>query len=322
MKLSLVIPAYNDPEGVGQLLAQVRDLNIFAEVIVIDDASDQRSDPAALGIDPETLPFTLKYHRVRKNRGAGYARNKGLSLCSGTHVLFFDSDDLFTAGFPRLVSRLQGRSFDFCIFKHVDSRVRAAGGYGLLPSDEDRWITAGATGALGTLTVEGAQTLCTVAAYPWNKIYDVDFLRKNAIQCTEIPVHNDIEIHWMGFLHAQTILYSDLVCCEHFVAKGRDRLTNKKVRERFTVTEALTNVHLTFDLAPQTRPFMVPFTSFYVGLFEWIQVQLEPDLQLPFRALAQDFLRSNLSLEQYTKVTDADPALGARINQILKGQRL
>lgn len=322
MKLSLVIPAYNDPEGVGQLLAQVAGLNTFAEVIVIDDASDQRSDPKSLGIDPETLPFTLKYHRVRKNRGAGYARNKGLSLCSGSHVLFFDSDDLFTADFPRLVARLQGASFDFCIFKHVDSRVRAAGGYGLLTSDEDRWNTAGATGALGTLTPEGAQTLCTVAAYPWNKIYDVVFLRKNAIRCTEIPVHNDIEIHWMGFLHAKTILYSDLVCCEHFVAKGRDRLTNKKGRERFTVTAALTNVHLTFDLAPQTRPFMVPFTSFYVGLFEWIQVQLEPDLQLPFRALAQDFLRSNLSLAQYTKVTTADPALGTRINQILKGQRL
>lgn len=322
MKLSLVIPTFNDPDGVGHLLAQVVDLNLFDEVIVIDDASDQRSDPASLGIDPKTLPFALKYHRVRKNRGAGYARNKGLSLCSGSHVLFFDSDDLFTQDFPRLVAQLQGASFDFCIFKHVDSRVRASGGYGMLTSDEARWINAGAIGALGVLTPKGAQILCTVAAYPWNKIYRTDFLRENAIRCTEIPVHNDIEIHWMGFLHAQTILYSDLVCCEHFVAQGGARLTNKRGRERFTVTQALTNVQLAFDHIPKAHPFMVPFTSFYVGLFDWIQAQLDPDLQLPFRALVQDFLHTNLSLAQYTKVTTADPALGARINQILKGQRL
>lgn len=321
MKLSLVIPVFNDPEGVGRLLAQVVTLGLFAEVVVIDDASENRSDPAALGLDPDTLPFALKYHRVRKNRGAGYARNKGLSLCSGSHVIFFDSDDLFTDGFSLLVARLQDRDFDFCIFKHVDSRVRAQGGYGLLPSDEERWENAEARGALGTLPPEAAQILCTVAAYPWNKIYRVDFLRKNNIRCTEIPVHNDIEIHWMGFLHAQTILYSDLICCEHFVAEGQKRLTNRRGRERFAVTEALVAVQKALGTTPQTRSFIVPFTGFYVGLFHWIEAQLVEDLHRPFRELIQDFLRRNLPLEHYIRVVDTDPELGLRINRILKGRR-
>lgn len=321
MKLSLVIPVFNDPEGVGRLLAQVVTLGFFAEVVIVDDASENRSDPAALGLNPATLPFKLKYHRVRKNRGAGYARNKGLSLCSGSHVIFFDSDDLFTDGFTLLVDRLQGREFDFCIFKHVDSRVRAQGGSGLLASDEDRWQDADARGALGTLSAEGAQILCTVAAYPWNKIYRVDFLRENAIRCTEIPVHNDIEIHWMGFLHAQTILYSDLICCEHFVAEGRGRLTNRRGRDRFAVTEALIEVQKALGTNPQTRSFIVPFTGFYIGLFHWIEAQLVEDLHRPFRELIQEFLRQNLPLEHYIRVVDTDPELGLRINRILKGQR-
>lgn len=321
MKLSLVIPVFNDPEGVGRLLAQVVTLGLFAEVVIVDDASENRSDPAALGLNPATLPFKLQYHRVRKNRGAGYARNKGLSLCSGSHVIFFDSDDLFTDGFTLLVDRLQGREFDFCIFKHVDSRVRAQGGSGLLASDEERWQDADAHGALGTLSAEGAQVLCTVAAYPWNKIYRVDFLRENAIRCTEIPVHNDIEIHWMGFLHAQIILYSDLICCEHFVAEGRGRLTNRRGRDRFAVTEALIEVQKALGTNPQTRSFIVPFTGFYIGLFHWIEAQLVEDLHRPFRELIQEFLRQNLPLEHYIRVVDTDPELGLRINRILKGQR-
>ena len=65
MNLSLVIPVFNDPEGVGRRLAQVATLGLFCEVVVIDDASENRSDPAALRLDPDTLPFALKYHRVR-----------------------------------------------------------------------------------------------------------------------------------------------------------------------------------------------------------------------------------------------------------------
>jgi glycosyltransferase involved in cell wall biosynthesis len=322
MKLSLVIPAWNDPEGVGRLLRQVIDLHLFAEVIVIDDASTQGADAKSLGLHKTPLPFTLKYHRVRNNRGAGYARNKGLSLCTGSHVLFFDSDDLFTADFSTLVTSLQGKDFDFCIFKHVDSRVRTADGYGLLASDEARWNDAGATGPLGTLGKAGALRLATVAAYPWNKIYRTAFLRDHNIRCTEIRVHNDIEIHWMGFLHAQTILYCDLICCEHFVAQGKGRLTNKTGRERFEVVTALANVQAEFTRSPETERFLPAFTQFYMGLFDWIQAQLQPELHAPFRAVVQDFLRQHLSLAQYTIATRDDVELGHRINQILKGQRL
>ncbi len=322
MKLSLVIPAYNDPAGVGQLLRQIGPMGHFSEVIVVDDASTKRSDPKSLGLDVAALPYTLKYHRVRKNRGAGHARNKGLSLCTGTHVLFFDSDDLFTADFSTLVDSLQGQEFDFCIFKHIDSRVRAAGGDGLLPSDEIRWQESGAIGPMGTLSADGALRLCTIAAYPWNKIYRTDFLRDHNIRCTEIPVHNDIEIHWMGFLHAKTILYCDLICCEHFVAAGKKRLTNTRGRERFTVTQALANVQAAFEEHPETARFLPSFTQFYVGLFDWIQKQLLEELHQPFRTEVQRFLRGHLSVAQYTVATTDDLDLGLRINQILKGQRL
>lgn len=319
MELSLVIPVWNDPEGLCRLLKQVATLQVFSQVVVVDDASTIPCAPKDIGIDPTTYPLALKYQRIRKNRGAGHARNQGLKHVSGSHVLFFDSDDLFTEEMATLARSLQGQDFDFCIFKHVDSRIRAQGGYGLLPSDEQRWQDADANGPLGVLSAQGATCLCTIAAYPWNKIYRTAFLRDQNIRCTEISIHNDIEIHWMSFLRAQDILYSDLICSEHFVTKGESRLTNKTGRERFEVLQALATVQDEFASNPKLLPFLEPYVGFYMGLFGWITEQLDPELQMAFQHEVQDFLRRHLTLPLYTLATTDNPGLGAHINRVLKG---
>ncbi len=322
MQLSVVIPVYNDPEGLYRLLGQIAALGVFSQVVVVDDGSTVSCRPKDIGIDPADYPVALKYHRLRKNRGAGYARNQGLRLVSGSHVVFFDSDDLFTDGIVSLVADLQDRSFDFCIFKHVDSRIRAKGGYGLLDSDEARWQAAGAVGLLGRLSVQGATELCRVAAYPWNKIYRSGFLRQQNIRCTEISIHNDIEIHWMGFLRAQTILYSERICCEHFVAQGQSRLTNKTGRERFEVLQALSAVQREFATNPDDLPFLPAFVEFYTGLFGWITQQLEPSLHADFHREIRKFLRAELTPTLFALATARNPVLGRRIIDLLRGQPL
>jgi len=322
MKLSVVIPAWNDPEGLRRLLQQIADMAVFSQVIVVDDASDPACPPESLGIDLENYPVALDYLRLAENRGAGYARNQGLARATGDHVIFFDSDDLFTEEFPHLISRLQSREFDFCIFKHVDSRIRDEGGYGMLPGDEQRWQNAQAKGSLGLLAPIHAGVLCTVAAYPWNKIYRTGFLRDNDIHCTEISIHNDIELHWMGFLRAETILYSDLQCCEHFVAAGERRLTNRSGAERFEVLQALAKIQDEFANHPQLLPYLGPFVSFYTGLFGWINEQLESELQAPFHQAVQMFYSEHLNAPLYSLACLDNPVLGARINNILKGNPL
>jgi glycosyltransferase involved in cell wall biosynthesis len=259
MTLSIIIPVHNDPEGLTRLLRQLQDMAVFEQIIVSDDASDVSCCPAELGFDEAAMGVT--YLRSDRQRGAGHARNQAMAAVTSDHVLFFDSDDLLSPGFPALIQSLsqsmQDRAFDFCIFRHIDSRSRADEGVpGPMESDQRLWDALGAYQADGQAdglgdSLEGSPrlleaaevaTLAMVAAYPWNKIYRTGFLRDQNIRCTEIQVHNDIELHWSSFLKAERVFATTQLGCEHFVAENGTRLTNRRGRERLHVFEALLNL--------------------------------------------------------------------------------
>jgi glycosyltransferase involved in cell wall biosynthesis len=315
--LSLVIPVWNDPERLRRLLEQVAGLGVFGQVIVSDDASDLPCDPAALGFGDTLGGAELIHLRAAEQRGAGHARNVGLARVTGSHVLFFDSDDLFTEGFLDLLRALAGEVFDFCIFRHVDSRVKAQGGYGPLESDERLWVEARTTDQPAPLTEAGAQALCRIAAYPWNKIYRTAFLRDKGIRCTEIPVHNDVELHWTSFLKADRIVASRIVGCEHVVEDWGSRLTNRTDADRLRVFEALGNVLDAIDADPDGLRYLMPFTEFYTRLFGWIAENVEPELRPVFAARAKGFLMRRIDPPRQALIALRSPSTGNRINRLL-----
>ena len=348
LTLALVIPVWNDAEGLKRLLAQVAGLGVFSQVIVADDASDPPCSPQALGFDAAALGCEVISVRLSGQRGAGHARNRGLDRVTTSHVVFFDSDDLFTAEFRDLVADLVtnrdlAATADFTIFRHVDSRVRARGGYGPLESDQAYWVQAigedpaeAVTAPPVLLTRAGALALCRIAAYPWNKIYRTAFLRDQGIRCTEIPVHNDVELHWMSFLKARVIAASARVGCEHFVHEEGARLTNRTGAERLRVFEALSNLFDALESGDKggargsrgvargadfTRlDYLEAYAEFLLRLFSWIRGTLEPELRAPFRARAQAFLLARLSPPLFTLIALRNPGLGARLTDALRGR--
>lgn len=322
MRLSVVIPVRDDPEGLARLLPQLLDLGIAHEVLVVDDASEPPASPAAIGRPALAREPRLRWLRSETARGAGHARNLGLAAATGCHLLFFDSDDLLLPGIRILLADLAALAgaepFDFCVFRHVDSRVRAAGGAGPLDSDQRRWEAAGVTG-LAPAPLEAGQvpTLARIAAYPWNKIYRTAFLREAGIRCTEIPVHNDVELHWMSFMRARRILASARLCCEHFVHDSGARLTNRSGADRLRVFEALEALHDELERNPRAAEFAEPLAEFYAVLFGWIDDILEPRLRAPFAAAARAFLRRRMSRPVFALVAVRNPSVAGRINRFL-----
>lgn len=320
MNISLVIPVWNDLAGLERLLAQVAEMNIFAQIIVSDDASDEAVGPQSVNVASGLLDRVL-WLRSDVQRGAGHARNLGLTQVTGSHVVFFDSDDLFAADFPQIVeqAKQQAEDFDFLIYRHDDSRLLDQGSQGTFSSEEKLWNTIGAGPDAKLLSLEERQTLCTLAAYPWNKIYRTEFLRANRIGCTEIPVHNDIELHWNSFILADRVLACSLVGATHFVRDGGERLTNRRDADRLEVFQSFRGV---MERLVQTKTtsqlgFMLPFARFCWRLLGWVRNSLDPVYLPELHRRSACFFLDHFDRNMITLIAFADPGLARKINRLV-----
>lgn len=321
MDISLVIPVWNDPDGLKRLLRQADGFAIFNEVIVCDDASDTGYDFHSWELSPE-FQSRLVHLRSEVQRGAGHGRNTGMARASGEYLIFFDSDDIFDEGFLRIVAALEhpaNPAFDFCIFRHHDTRMLALGQTGTFPKEESLWQAVEAEETPRLLTSGQMAKLCSLAAYPWNKIYRTAFLKENSLQCTELPVHNDIELHWTSFLRAEAVLCTSLIGATHFVAMAGERLTNRRSDERIRVFEAFENVRACMaQIHPRRRwQFLEPFMLFARNLMSWIGQNMDEDHHDEMIDRSRQFFLDSIDTDLMTLLAYRNPGLAGSINDLL-----
>lgn len=91
VRLSLVIPAYNESNRIGETLNQCTEYlagqDYNSEIIVVDDGSDDGTAEFVRQNFPGAR--VLAYER---NRGKGYAVKQGMTAASGQYRLFYDAD--------------------------------------------------------------------------------------------------------------------------------------------------------------------------------------------------------------------------------------
>jgi len=90
MLLSVIIPCYNEEQTIGEILDQVRAVQLDKEIIVVDDHSRDRTFEIVSGIaaaDP-----SIKLIRQPRNRGKGDAVRAGLQRAKGAIVVIQDAD--------------------------------------------------------------------------------------------------------------------------------------------------------------------------------------------------------------------------------------
>ncbi len=85
-RLSVVVPAFNEQDGIGPTLRDLSEKVSAAEIIVVDDGSTDRTAEIALSF-PNVI---LAQHPF--NRGYGAALKTGMSIASREFVAWFDAD--------------------------------------------------------------------------------------------------------------------------------------------------------------------------------------------------------------------------------------
>lgn len=100
MFFSLIIPVYNRPQELDELLAcVVRQTYTNFEVIVIEDGSDITANQI---IDKYTKTLDLHYF-FKENGGQGFARNYAFERAKGDFFIILDSDALIESNYLAVV---------------------------------------------------------------------------------------------------------------------------------------------------------------------------------------------------------------------------
>ncbi len=90
VRLSVVVPVYDESTTVRQVIERVRQLPVVTEVIVVDDGSTDGTSEILLKMESERLIDRVIFHV--ENRGKGAALRSGFQEATGDVVVVQDAD--------------------------------------------------------------------------------------------------------------------------------------------------------------------------------------------------------------------------------------
>lgn len=210
-KVTLSMPIYNVEKYVERALNSALNQSFESiEYILVDDrGSDKSRDivDAIIKNHPRRKDVRIIEHAV--NIGLGGARNTAITNAQGAFIYFMDSDDEIT---PDCISILYEKMIetpvDFVAASHkYETRDTKSSSphYGMIYPD--KLVTCSEHAVAKAFYLEKIRIYTTV----WNKLYNMDFLRKNNIKCIPHHLNEDAFFTYQIILQAQSCrLVSDV----------------------------------------------------------------------------------------------------------------
>ena len=201
---SVIVPVYNVEEYVAECLDSILAQDFDdVEVIVVDDASTDGS--AQVVTDRIRGRDNVRFLRLERNVGLGYARNEGLKVATGTYLMFVDSDDWLERGALRAVyDRITATDADVVVFDyakvHPDGEVRRNKKGYLLQADLP-----------ATFDLHGYPELLTLLMVVWNKAYRREFIERLGLRFP-VGYYEDLPWTYPTLMAADRIALLDRVC--------------------------------------------------------------------------------------------------------------
>lgn len=189
--LSVVSPVYNGAKYLEPFLRSVQQQSFpHFELIMVDDGSTDSS----IEIIKTYQKKDSRIHLIGQNhKGAGSARNFGLSRAKGQYIIFLDCDDWFSEDFFKtMIDRIEADQSDIAICEFFI--------YNQQTGETEQFVIP----ETGNQKIERTNLVFDIfAPNPWTKLYRISFLKKNKLLFQEIPSCND----W-------SFAYTSLACAE------------------------------------------------------------------------------------------------------------
>ena len=111
MKLSIIIPCYNEQKTISFILDKVRNLKDYdKEIIVVDDCSTDGTKEILKKLE-NSIEIKILYND--KNRGKGYCIKKGIDSSTGSVLIIQDADLEYDPNdIPKLINPIKDGNAD------------------------------------------------------------------------------------------------------------------------------------------------------------------------------------------------------------------
>ena len=205
--VSIIIPTFNNRKYIDEAFNSVsRQMHTNLEIIFVDDGSTdgtlERLKEFSL-IDPRVVV------RQQGHKGAGAARNVGLSVARGKYLLFLDADDVFELNLVNTVlEKLIKTDSDVCVYK-ADQFFEGTGRIESLDFAFNKKY-------IPNKEVFNADdfkkyVFNTFQNWAWNKMFKREFIISNNIKFQEIMKTNDFSFVARAIILAKKITTVDSV---------------------------------------------------------------------------------------------------------------
>lgn len=96
LKLSVIIPAYNEENTIRSILERIKDVNLIGgvtkEIIIVNDCSKDNTEKIVLEYKDVHPEIEISYYRHEVNKGKGAALHTGIKEAKGDLIIVQDAD--------------------------------------------------------------------------------------------------------------------------------------------------------------------------------------------------------------------------------------